>query len=121
MKKKEIQFFRNLLQRELYTLTAKSDNAVGNWIQAGVIQEPDLMDQVMEEQARDRRLHFRNRDQKLIDKIQQRLQAIEDGSYGICEDCAEPIAIARLKARPVTSYCIDCKTRQEMVEQMTGS
>jgi len=121
MKKKDTQFFKNMLQRELHTLAAKSDNVVGNWIDAGLIQEPDLLDQVMEEQARDRRLHFRNRDQKLIAKILRRLQAIDDGTYGTCKHCEEPIAIARLKARPVTSYCIECKTRQEAVEQMTGS
>ena len=120
MKKKDIQFFKNILQRDLHNLTTKSDNTVGKWIDAGIIQEPDLLDQAMEEQTRDRKLHFRNRDQKLIAKIQRRLQAIDDGTYGICEDCEEPIAIARLKARPVTSYCIDCKTRQETVEQMTG-
>ena len=120
MKMKEIQFFRNMLQQELHTLTTKSDNAVGKWVEAGFIQEPDLIDQVMEEQARDRRLHLRNRDQKLIVKIQRRLQAIDEGTYGICEDCEEPIAIARLKARPVTSYCIGCKTRQETVERITG-
>jgi len=121
MKKKDIQFFRNILQRELHTLTAKTDNAVEKWIDAGFIQEPDLLDQVMEEQARDRRRHFQNRDQKLIAKIRRRLDAIDDGTYGICADCEEPIAVARLKARPVTSYCIDCKTRQETVEQMTGN
>lgn len=121
MKKKDIQFFKNILKHELRTLTAKSDNAVGKWVDAGFIQEPDLLDQVMEEQTRDRWLHFRNRDEKLIRKIQQRLQAIDEGTYGICEDCEEPIAIARLKARPVTSYCIDCKTRQEAVEQITGN
>jgi DnaK suppressor protein len=46
--------------------------------------------------------------------------AIEDGTYGICEECEEPIGIERLKARPVTSYCISCKTKQEAHERITG-
>jgi DnaK suppressor protein len=56
----------------------------------------------------------------LIAKIKKSLQAIDEGTYGICEECEEPIAIARLKARPVTNYCIDCKTKQEAFERVTG-
>ena len=121
MKKKDVQFFKSELLRELQALTAKADVAVGELIDADTIHEADLLDQVMEEQARDRRVHFQNRDRNLISKIQRSLQAIEEGTYGICEDCEEPIDIARLKVRPVTSYCIDCKTKQEAHEQMIDS
>jgi len=121
MRDQDIQFFRNELLRELNNLTQKADIAAGELIDADTIHEADPLDRAMEEQARDRRLHFQNRDRKLIAKIQSCLDAIEEGEYGICQACEEPISIARLKARPVTSYCIACKTEQESYERMTGS
>lgn len=56
----------------------------------------------------------------MIAKIQHRLDAIEEGEYGICQACEEPISLARLKARPVTSCCVACETEQESYEKMTG-
>jgi DnaK suppressor protein len=56
----------------------------------------------------------------LIKKIRNSLAAIESEEYGICEDCGEEISIERLKARPVTSFCIDCKTKRESKELQTG-
>ncbi len=83
--------------------------------------EADPLDRATEEQARNDQLRIRGRESRLIAKIKKSLQTIDEGTYGICEDCEEPIAIARLKARPVTSYCIACKTKQEAFERITGS
>ncbi|MDE7065060.1 MAG: TraR/DksA C4-type zinc finger protein, partial [Desulfovibrionaceae bacterium] len=55
---------------------------------------------------------------RLIRKIQAALQRIEDGSYGLCEECGEEIGVARLKARPVTRLCINCKSKQEEDEHL---
>ena len=54
---------------------------------------------------------------KLLDKIDHALEKIKNGDYGICEMCGEDIAVARLEARPVALYCIDCKTAQEHRER----
>jgi DnaK suppressor protein len=121
MRNKDIELIKKELQKELHALKAKADIAVGELMDADTIQEPDPLDRAMEEQARDRRIRFQGREYRLIAKIERSLQTIDDGTYGICESCEEPIAIARLKARPVTSYCIDCKTKQENHEQLTGS
>jgi DnaK suppressor protein len=55
-----------------------------------------------------------------VSKIEEAIARIEDGSYGICEDCGEEIGIKRLEARPVTMLCIDCKTVQETREKSKG-
>lgn len=61
-----------------------------------------------------------NREKKLLKKIEYSLEKIENGNYGICERCEEKIAIARLEARPVAQYCIDCKTELEQDERRYG-
>ena len=55
-----------------------------------------------------------------LDQIDGALKRIEDGSYGVCEDCGEEIGLKRLEARPVTTLCIDCKTLQETREKSVG-
>ena len=66
------------------------------------------------EAARD--LRIRDRERKLLDKIDEALARIADGTFGECEECGEMISIGRLKARPVTTLCIDCKAEQERAE-----
>ena len=58
-----------------------------------------------------------NREKKLLSKIQHALEKIENGDYGVCENCGEPISNGRLEARPVAQYCIDCKTEMEQNER----
>jgi DnaK suppressor protein len=62
------------------------------------------------------RLRIRDRERKLIKKIDQALERIEDGTFGFCERCGEEIQAKRLKARPVATYCINCKTKLEEEE-----
>ena len=57
---------------------------------------------------------------KLISKIREALDRIDDGTFGICESCGEEISEKRLKARPVTTLCIDCKKKQEANERARG-
>lgn len=121
MRKKDIQYFRNILQDELDILMVKATSAVGELVDDAYVNEADLLDRVAEELARNNRLRFKDRESRLIAKIQNCLLTIEEGTYGICQGCEEPIALARLKARPVTSYCITCKTKQEAFERLTGT
>ncbi|MCX8033909.1 MAG: RNA polymerase-binding protein DksA [Thermodesulfovibrio sp.] len=66
-------------------------------------------------------LRLRDRERKLLKKIEKTLEKIETGSYGICESCGVEIPIERLEARPVTDLCIECKTEQEEAEKLKES
>jgi RNA polymerase-binding protein DksA len=57
---------------------------------------------------------------QLLDKIDEAILRIDEGSYGICDDCGEEIRIKRLEARPVAKFCIDCKIKQEQREKAQG-
>ena len=57
----------------------------------------------------------------LINKIRKSLEDIDNGEYGICEDCGKEISIKRLKARPIAKRCIECKTKQEALDKMMGA
>lgn len=63
-------------------------------------------------------LRLRDRERKLLKKIEKTLEKIENGTYGICEACGAQIPIERLEARPVTDLCIECKTEQEEAEKL---
>ena len=79
---------------------------------------PDLGDQATAETDRNFMLRLRGREQRLLKKIDQALERVEAGTFGICEDCGNEINLKRLEARPVTTMCIDCKTLQEEEERM---
>jgi DnaK suppressor protein len=81
---------------------------------------PDPSDRASLESDRNFTLRIRDRERKLIVKIREALDRIEDGTYGICEECEEEISAERLKARPVTTLCIECKKRQETEEKVKG-
>ncbi len=82
---------------------------------------PDLGDQATAETDRNFMLRLREREQRLLQKIDEALDRIEKKTFGICEDCGEEIDIKRLAARPVTTMCIDCKTLQEEEEKLRAS
>ncbi len=78
---------------------------------------PDLGDQATAEAEQNFTLRLREREQKLLKKIEGALERISKNTFGICEECEEEIAMPRLLARPVTTFCIDCKTKQEKSEK----
>jgi len=81
---------------------------------------PDPNDRASVESDRSFELRLRGRERKLMEKIEEALGRIEDGSYGVCDECGEEIAIKRLEARPVAKFCIDCKIKQEQREKGQG-
>ena len=119
MKKKDIEFFRDLLNQRLKDLLTQADDTV-----SGMTDQrenfPDPTDRASLEADRNFMLRIRDRENKLIKKIKKALDRIENGSFGICEICGEDISIERLKARPVTTQCIDCKTKEEAKEKALG-
>jgi DnaK suppressor protein len=79
---------------------------------------PDMGDQATAETDRNFMLRLRDRERMLLKKIEETIERIDTADYGICEECENAIGIKRLEARPVTTLCIDCKTRQEEEERI---
>lgn len=77
----------------------------------------DVNDQASYESERSFELRIKDRERKLIAKMEDTLRKIGEGSYGTCESCGEPIGVKRLLARPVTTFCINCKTEMESEER----
>ncbi len=82
---------------------------------------PDLGDQASAEIDRNFMLRLRGREQRLLKKIEEAIEKIDSGSFGVCEVCGEDIDVKRLEARPVTTMCIFCKTEQEEEEKLRGA
>ena len=119
MKEKDLEFFSHLLTQWMKELLDHADDTVEGLLEARE-QLPDPLDRASAESDRSWTLRIRDRESMLLNKIRTALAAIESEEYGICEDCGEEISIERLKARPVTSFCIDCKTKRESRESLTG-
>lgn len=119
MKTMDSAYFRQLLEEELFELTARARSTVSSFIreEAGFA---DLVDQAARDHDRNYTIRLRDRESHLIRKIKVALDKIEDGTFGICEDCGEEIGLARLMARPVTAHCIKCKTKMEAYEKASG-
>jgi DnaK suppressor protein len=113
--KKDLEFFRSFLNQRIDELRSEAGKTVE------IMDEdenfPDPTDRASMESNRNSMLRIRDRERKLIFKIQEALQRLDQGEYGICEECGEPIGIERLKARPVTTLCIECKSNQEIAER----
>lgn len=77
----------------------------------------DPSDRASLESSRNAMLRIRDRERKLLTKIDEALERIDDGTYGVCEACGEAIAVERLVARLVTTMCIECKAAEESVSQ----
>jgi DnaK suppressor protein len=119
MKKDDIEYFKDLLTNRLEELLSHADTTVSGMT---ALKEnfPDPADRATLESDRNFMLRIRDRENKLIKKIKKALERIDDGTFGICEKCGEDISASRLKARPVTTLCIDCKTKEEAFEKALG-
>ena len=119
LSKKKQDFFRELLNERLNELL-KDANKTLTGMTDTTQNFPDPTDRASMESDRNFELRIRDRERKLISKIKDALERIELGTYGICEECGEDISDERLKARPVTTLCIDCKKNQESLEKVKG-
>jgi DnaK suppressor protein len=120
MEEKELAYFKDLLTNWLEELLHHADNTVGSLLNLEAISA-DYLDRAAFESDRSTALRIRDRESMLIKKIRKSLVDIENGEYGICEDCCRAIAIERLKARPIARRCIKCKIRQEALEKVMGT
>jgi DnaK suppressor protein len=116
MEKERLEFFRELLNERLKTILEEAEKTV-----KGMTNDrdsfPDPTDRANLESDRNFLLRMRDRERKLIGKIKEALARIDDGTFGICEECGEDISEERLKARPMATLCIDCKTKAEEEEK----
>ena len=119
MKKKDVEYFKDFLNNRLEELLSHADDTVSGMTQPKE-NFPDPTDRASLESERNFMLRIRDRENKLIKKIRKALNRIERGTFGVCEECGEKITIKRLKARPVTTQCIDCKTKEEASEKALG-
>lgn len=115
MTHEELELFRNLLNQRMQELRSEAGKTVENMDEDENF--PDPSDRASMESNRNSVLRIRDRERKLIFKIQEALRRLDEGSYGICEECGEEIGIERLKARPMTTLCIECKSSQEIEER----
>lgn len=119
MDKKTQAEFKELLLKRLDELYNEAERTV-----AGMTDSeetfPDPNDRASLESDRNFMLRIRDRERKLISKIREALQRIDEGNFGQCESCGDDISIERLKARPVTTLCIECKRKEEAVERARG-
>ena len=119
MKKADLDHFKKHLTQRLEDLLSQADNTV-----SGMTSQkenfPDPTDRASLEADRNFMLRIRDRESKLIRKIKKALDRIETGTFGVCETCGEDISLKRLHARPVTTQCIECKSKEEALEKALG-
>ncbi len=119
MKQEDLDYFKELLTNRLQELLNQADDTVSD-MNDSKGNFPDPTDRASYEADRNFELRIRDREHKLIKKVKKALDRIENGTFGICEKCGEDISIERLKARPVTTLCIECKTKEEALERALG-
>jgi len=118
MQKRQLEYFRGVLTQKLDDLREGAGKTIET-MNGSHGSFPDPTDRASLESDRNFVLRIRDRERKLISKIEDALARIEDGSFGICEMCGKPISTERLKVRPVTTLCIECKEKQEDLEKVT--
>ncbi|MEA5112599.1 MAG: RNA polymerase-binding protein DksA [Geobacteraceae bacterium] len=111
------EYFRCILQEEMRALLEEAGKTVSE-MTADTTTFPDPNDRATQESDRTFELRIRDRERRLLNKIREALEKIDEGTFGTCEMCGEEISEARLKARPVTTLCINCKIEQEKKEKM---
>ena len=120
MKPEKVEFFRHMLSRKINELLDEAGKTVSEMTSGVKENYPDPNDRASLESDRNFQLRIRDRERKLILKMQEALKRMDDGVFGICEVCNGLISEKRLMARPVTTLCIDCKMKQEKMEKLKG-
>ena len=117
MGERQLKYFRNKLLAWREDILRESRETLGH-LQAETENHPDVADRASSETDRSLELRTRDRQRKLINKIDAAIRRIEDGSYGYCEDTGEPIGLARLDARPIATLSLEAQERHEKRERV---
>lgn len=113
-----LEYFRQKLLAWRGELLRESSDTIKNSLQGEQLQKPDLTDRASAETDHALELRTRDRERKLVKKINQALERIEEGEYGYCEETGEPISVARLDARPVATLTLEAQERHERKEKV---
>jgi DnaK suppressor protein len=113
----QVEYFRRKLLRWQDELLKEANGTLASLSEGGIM-EADITDRASVETDRALELRTRDRARKLISKIDQALQRVENGSYGYCEDTGEPIGLRRLEARPIATLSIEAQERHERMERV---
>ncbi len=120
LKKSDLKRFRQILEEKKEALIKSAKESLQEDMMLDTNDLPDEMDLAASEYIQSFTFRLRGRERFFLDKIDKALARIDDGSFGICESCEEPISVKRLEARPETQLCIRCKEDQERVERDFG-
>lgn len=112
------QEIKKMLERQKHALLVEAGATLESTLNPSSEGFPDWTDQASMEVDQNCVLRLREREQHLLNKIEDAIERIDGETFGICEVCGSPISLKRLKARPVTTLCIECKTKQEFEEKM---
>ena len=112
---------RKDLEKQRTTLLTEAGVIIGSGLNSNQENLSDVGDQATAVADQNFLLRLKEREQKLLKKIDEAIERIANGTFGICESCGGEIGFKRLKARPVTTLCIDCKTQQEQEEKVRSS
>ena len=116
LREKKLQEIKKILIAQKAALLDEAEEALNAL--PGQTVFPDLGDQATAETERSFMLRLRGRERRLLKKIENAIERIEQGIFGICEKCGSEIDMRRLEARPVTTLCIECKIQQEEEEKL---
>jgi DnaK suppressor protein len=117
MNKLQLKKFKTLLTEKRDEIVKKAKQTLEEDMALDANDLPDEMDLASSEYLQSFTFRLRGREKAFLEKIQKALTKIDEGNFGVCEECAEEISIKRLEARPETTLCIRCKEDQERMEK----
>ena len=116
MNERQLEYFKQKLLNWKEEILRESRETLSH-LQTDTENHPDLADRASSETDKALELRTRDRQRKLISKIDEALMRIDDGSYGFCEETAEPIGVRRLEARPIATLSLEAQERHERMER----
>ena len=120
MKKNELKRFKEILEDKRDSVIGKARETIAEEMTLDANELPDEMDLASSEYLQSFTFRLRGRERRFLLKIEKALRKLDDGTFGVCEECEEPINLKRLEARPETELCIRCKEDQERMEKDFG-
>ncbi len=117
MSDRQLAYFKRKLMNWRDDILREARETVSH-LQLETVNHPDLADRASSETDRSLELRTRDRQRKLISKIDEALRRIEEGAYGYCEETGEPIGLARLEARPIATLALEAQERHERRERV---
>jgi len=119
MRQRDLKLVRKILEDRKQEILNEAERVVGEMNNGAEGGYADPTDRATLESDRNFQLRLRDRERKLLSKIEEAFARLDEGTYGRCEECGGDIGIERLKARPVTTFCISCKSAQEARERQS--